>query len=167
MKKEDIFGTETNSFYACTNGIKYTIQLDNRCRLYRYEKKIGVLLGCFTKSINPDILNELLYDDSSCILESIKLTAQVNVYNFEKQQFEKLQEITFGLNVNKRNTAELLLDAEHINNDGKIIVKIYHSISFEYSKIECGFLRRYYNICSKEIFKDKEITLETILEEER
>ena len=170
MNDEEIFGQNQYENFINHNGNRVCFALSRRCRLYKYDKKIGVNLSLYTDYISNELFDDFYLSVSEpceCFFDTVYVIyADVNVYNFSTNSFEKLDDFIFEANPKQWFTNELKLSSCHISDNSQVKIKI----SYTFGKVQYatrGFIgKKQYKDFYKEYKHNDDIVLESTLSAE-
>lgn len=179
MNIKDIFGEENSECYFNENGQRLAFSLSNQCRLYRYDKKIGVCLSVYFDHIDEMQLDDALSQQPvvsdinygfDVSVPGPQIAIKVLAHNYTTGNDDVVEftdnKSTFNMISKKTARAEVLLSPEHINDDSVIHLQVKCVIgNVKYVK-RALFSRNKSNVEIR-TFNPKGFELETTLTEER
>lgn len=169
MREEDIFGITTGQAYISEIGQRICISLSDKCRLYKYDKRIGTYIDVYFDHIDKEQLKkEMRWRSYNEIygtpFNKLLMYLEIEAYNFDEDKYEAIQpKNTSYFEVENKNTKQLkiLLKACHLDDNGSVKFKIKYLFK-EHLSISTGFLGR-----KIEFYSDTYESKETIILENK
>ena len=98
MNVSDIFDENESKAYVSEHNQRFNFNISDQCRLYHYDKTIGVRLGVFFDHIDYDVFNEgngilVSSENTYAFLEEIQtpqLSIKVYALNFDNDKYEQI-----------------------------------------------------------------------------
>lgn len=152
MNISEIFDEDESKAYVSEHGQRFNFTLSNQCRLYHYDKTIGVRLGVYFDHVNNDIFDDeagtvVSEENSYGFLEDIQglqMNVKVYAFNFDTNDYEFIDlggESAFPVENKRYFTKEVILKPQHLNQDGEVQLTVKYVIG-DINYVQYGFLGR-------------------------
>ncbi len=176
MNISDIFDEVESKAYVSEHKQRFNFTISDQCRLYHYDKTIGVRLGVFFDHVDYDVFDEeaptnVVSENTYGFLEDLQglqMSLKVYALNFDNNQYEQLdlgEESAFPLENKRYFSKEILLQAQHLNQDGEIQLVVKFVIG-DINYAQYGFLGRKTKLVVRS-FEPGKVELKTKLVAER
>lgn len=176
MNISDIFDEVESKVYVSEHKQRFSFTISDQCRLYHYDKTIGVRLGVFFDHVDYDVFDEetptnVVSENTYGFLEDLQglqMSLKAYTLNFDNNQYEQLdlgEESAFPLENKKYFSKEILLQAQHLNQDGEIQLVVKFVIG-DINYVQYGFLGRKTKLVVRS-FEPGKVELKTKLVAER
>lgn len=144
MKEEEIFGSEPYETFVSFEDCRFQFALARRCRLYRYDKLVGINFSVFFDHLDEDAIRNLPYVSVSegCYdEEDIYLDVSVKGLNHTNNRFEDLGNFQFSAKSKDWVTQELRVRSDFIGDESDFTIKFTYAICRS-EAYTAGFLRK-------------------------
>ena len=177
MKADEIFINDNSREDVYKYNQRFSFSLSNECRLYRYEKKIGVYLSIYFDSFDFSTLKEhflssrtkLKSDECHYSSSNPYIKLRAYAFNYDTQQYERIEirgnDGYYPCEHKKSKNGELILSPEHISSDSKIQIKFDYKFGFTKSE-STGFLHLNTSYFEYETSSDT-LELESVIQAQR
>lgn len=176
MNISEIFDEDESKAYVSEHGQRLNFTLSNQCRLYHYDKTIGVRLGVYFDHVNNDIFDEeggavVSEENSYGFLEDVQglqMNVKVYAFNFDTNGYEFIDlggESAFPVENKRYFTKEVILRPQHLNQDGEVQLTVKYVIG-DINYVQYGFLGRKTKMVIRS-FTPGKVELKTTLVSER
>lgn len=176
MNISEIFDEDESKAYVSEHGQRFNFTLSSQCRLYHYDKTIGVRLGVYFDHVNNDIFDEeggaiASEENSYGFLEDVQglqMNVKVYAFNFDTNGYEFIDlggESAFSVENKRYFTKEVILRPQHLNQDGEVQLTVKYVIG-DINYVQYGFLGRKTKMVIRS-FTPGKVELKTTLVSER
>lgn len=149
MKFDEIFNINENEYFDSVRGMRYSISLDDCCRIYKYDKKVGVNLNVFVDHLESDtyvpenyhiVTKYDIKDNPDLVPGKLYVRLDVSCWNNDTNSYDEVATmVNLELQRKKNSKLELMLDPAHFDDESKVKIKLKHTIYFA-DVIYSGFL---------------------------
>ena len=191
MRDEDIFGNDDFEIAISYANTRFKFALARKCKLYNYDKEIGVNFSVYFDNVDKISFNDLQnlssnYDfgwkltennylygyrdrlgfDSKIPFNVTVLLTDISVFNYDTNDYDDLGSFLFNINQKKWSTVELKLKSANINDDSSIKIKFDYKF-IKTKPYKSGLLGRILNYSEYVLSDNKTYELSSVLNGER
>ena len=131
MKEEDIFGQEPYETFISFKNCRFQFALSRRCRLYRYEKLLGINFSVFFDHIDEETIRNLpsfSYGTDPSVPDDIYLEVEVKALNHNDKKFHELGKFNFSVRAKEWVTNELRVSSDFIGDESDFTIKFRYML---------------------------------------
>ena len=149
MKFEEIIEQVESRADFALYGQRFSLIAGNKCRIYRFEKKLGVHLTMYCDHQDPSLSDYATTSQENQDFSSVKgegpfMIVKVEALNVETNEFEQIElrgGNAFPFQHKKSSHIEMILDPAHINDDSKFTIRVHFRFLL-INEIRKGFLQK-------------------------
>ena len=145
MREEDIFGENEFETFDTFLDNRFSFALARKCRLYRYDKLIGINFSVYADKIDQDSIIELPFigtkETDFMMEDDIYLSVVVEAYDYTNNKFVGIGKYNFPLRSKSWSTNELKVKSDFINDDSEFSIQFQYGL-YRSSFRNTGFLKK-------------------------